>query len=97
MIVSIIFFILFLVGFIYVGKMNFKKDEPTDSEKFITEHKEVKEDNVFVYLNSQDAYSYIKSMPLQKRQFSYHIILDELFRVIRHCKVAAIAFFASNK
>ena len=61
MIVSIILFILLLVGFVYVGKLNFKTDEPTDSEKFVQEHEQVSDDNLFTYINSQDAYSYIKS------------------------------------
>lgn len=61
MIISIICFVLLLIGFIYVGKMDFKTDKPTDSEKFVLEHSQVPDDNIFTYVNSQDAYSYIKS------------------------------------
>lgn len=61
MIVSIILFIILLLGFIYVGKMEFKTDEPTESEKFVIEHEQVPDDHLFSYVNSQDAYSRIKS------------------------------------
>ena len=60
MVVSVILFILFMIGFVYIGTIDFKKGEVTDSDKFIQEHKEVENDNVFTYVNASDAYNYIR-------------------------------------
>lgn len=62
MVVSIILFILFIIGFIYVSTIDFKKDVVKDNEKFVQEHKEViDKDNVYSYINASDAYTYVKS------------------------------------
>ena len=61
MIVSIILFVLFIVGFIFIGTMDFSKKEVNDNEKFASEYKDViDKDNVYTYVNSQDAYVEIK-------------------------------------
>jgi len=60
MIVSIILFCLFMWGFIYFGSKDYKVNEISDSEKFVSEHKEVVEDNIFSYINSSDAYTYVR-------------------------------------
>lgn len=60
MITTIILFCIFMMGFIYYGSKDYTKNEVTDSEKFVSEHKEVVGDNVFSYINSSDAYTYVK-------------------------------------
>ena len=61
MILSIILFIIFILGFIYISSIDFSKKDINDNEKFASEHKEiVDKDNVFVYINNQQAISYIK-------------------------------------
>ena len=59
MIVSIILFCLFMWGFIYFGSRDYTVNEVSDSEKFVSEHKEVVGDNIFTYINGSDAYTYI--------------------------------------
>jgi len=59
MIVTIILFCVFMWGFIYFGTKDYQKNEISDSEKFVSEHKEANSDNVFTYINSSDAYTYI--------------------------------------
>lgn len=61
MIVSIVLFALFMWGFIYLGTKEYPTNEVSDSERFVSEHKEVSIDNVFTYINSSDAYTYIKN------------------------------------
>lgn len=60
MIFSIIFFILFMIGFIYFGKKDYSVNQISDSDKFVSEHKEVVKDNVFTYINVADAYNYVR-------------------------------------
>ncbi|MBQ6841276.1 MAG: hypothetical protein IJO63_04085 [Bacilli bacterium] len=60
MTVSIILFCLFMLGFIYFGSKDYKVNKITDSEKFVSEHKEVVGDNVFTYINASDVYTYIR-------------------------------------
>lgn len=61
MVVSIILFILFIIGFIYISTIDFSKKTVNDNEKFANEYKDIiDKDNIFVYVNSQDAYTYIK-------------------------------------
>ena len=61
MIISIILFVLFIIGFIYIGTMDFSKKEVNDNEKFASEYKDViDKDNIYTYVNSQDAYVEIK-------------------------------------
>lgn len=59
MIVTITLFILFVFGFVYFGTKEYPVNQISDSEKFVSEHKEVSTDNVFTYINSSDAYTYI--------------------------------------
>ena len=60
MIISIILFILFIAGFIYIGTIDFSKKEIDDNEKFAREYKDIiDKDNVYVYINSQDAANYV--------------------------------------
>ncbi len=62
MIVSIILFILFIIGFIYISTIDFTKTDINDSEKFASEYKDIiDKDNIYVYVNSQDAYAHVKS------------------------------------
>ena len=60
MIVCITLFLLFIIGFIYFGTKDYSVEKISDSEKFVSEHKEVVSDNVFTYINCSDAYTYIK-------------------------------------
>lgn len=59
MIISIILFILFIIGFIYFGTKDYAVKDVSDSDKFVSEHKEVVGDNVFTYINVSDAYNYV--------------------------------------
>ena len=60
MVVSIVLFILFMIGFIYFGTRDYTVNQISDNEKFVNEHKEVVKDNIFTYINVSDAYTYIK-------------------------------------
>ena len=60
MVVSIILFILFIIGFIYIGTIDFKKDEITDNQRFKEEHQIVSENNVYTYVNATQVYDYLK-------------------------------------
>ena len=61
MIISIILFIFFIFGFVYVSTIDFSKKEANDGEKFANEYKDiVDKDNIFTYINSQQALTYVK-------------------------------------
>ena len=60
MIVSIILFITFIMGFIYIGTIDFTAKEITDSQKFKEEHKIVSENNIYIYANATQIYDYIR-------------------------------------
>lgn len=62
MIISIILFILFIMGFIYISTIDFSKDLITDSEKFANEYKNIiDKNNIFSYVNNQQALLHVKS------------------------------------
>ena len=54
MVIYIIIFCLLIYGFIYLGKIDFKK-EVSDNVKFASNFNLVSEDNVFKYVNATDA------------------------------------------
>lgn len=54
MIVYIILFIFLIYMFIYLGNLDYEKDIP-DNERFASEFNLVSQDNVFKYINNQDA------------------------------------------
>ena len=54
-------FVLIIVGFIYVGSMDFSKKIVVDNEKFDSEYVHVNTDNVFKYVNHQDVYTKMKN------------------------------------
>lgn len=60
LIVCSLLFILFLIGFIYFGTKEYPVNEISDAQKFESEHKQVSKDNIFSYINSSDAYTYIR-------------------------------------
>ena len=61
MIISIILFIAFISGFIYIGTKDYTSNKVIDNQKFNKEHKEVKDnDNIFVYIDSSSALDYVK-------------------------------------
>lgn len=53
-------FVFFILGFIYLASKDYGVANTNDSQKFVSEHKEVDKDNVYVYLNASDVYSYLK-------------------------------------
>ena len=61
MIISLIFFILFIMGFVYISTIDFSKKGINDKEKFANEHKAIiDKENVYTYINNQEALTYIK-------------------------------------
>ena len=61
MIIYIILYGLLIYGFIYLGTRNYNKGEITDQKHFDQEFSMVDEENVFTYINSNDARRLIKS------------------------------------
>lgn len=61
MIIYIVLFIIFILLFIYFGTLENKTKEISDSEKFGNEYKIVTKDNVFSYINAQDASAYVRT------------------------------------
>ena len=60
MIISLIFFILFILGFIYISTIDFSKKDINDNEKFANEHKAIMDkENVYTYINNQEALTYV--------------------------------------
>ena len=59
MVITLTIFVLCIIGFIYLGKVDFSKDKPTDSVKMSMEHPQVSEDNVYEYINASQANNYI--------------------------------------
>ena len=59
MVVTITIFILCIMGFIYFGNIDYKKDLPKDNVLMNIEHKEVDINNVYEYVNATQANSFI--------------------------------------
>lgn len=60
MIISFILFIAFIIGFVYLSKLDYTKDVQDDNEKIHIEHKQIDYDNVYSYINATEAYNYIQ-------------------------------------
>lgn len=60
MIMYIVIFILLIIGFIYFGTRDYSVEKVPDNTKFNQEHSLVSEDNVFKYVNANEAYNYIR-------------------------------------
>ena len=59
MVITLTIFVLCIVGFIYLGKVDFSKNKPTDNIRINMEHPEVPVDNVYEYINASQANSFI--------------------------------------
>ena len=59
MVITISIFVLCIVGFIVIGKIDFNKDKPTDNVIMNREHPEVPVDNVYEYITAAQANNYI--------------------------------------
>ena len=60
-IISGIIFILLIIGFIYLGTRDYKKETITDQEQFSNEFQEIDENNIFTYVNASKVYSTLRS------------------------------------
>lgn len=60
-IISGIIFIILLIGFIVLGKNDYKKAEQTDNVVFSTEYEEIDENNIYTYTNASKVLQTIKS------------------------------------
>ena len=62
MIVSIILFVIFLIGFIYIGTVDFSNNNIDDNIKIAEEYKDILDkDNIYQYTNAQFINDYIRS------------------------------------
>lgn len=59
MVITLTIFVLCIVGFIYLGKVDFSKNKPTDNIRMNMEHPEVSKENVYEYINASQANNFI--------------------------------------
>ena len=55
-----IFFVLIIVGFIYIGTRDFSEKVVVDNERFDADYALVSKDNVFKYVNAVEVYAALK-------------------------------------
>lgn len=61
MIVSLLIFSFLIWGFIYLGSLDYSKKELDNAEKMHFEYSDIEENNVFIYMNSSDVFTYMKN------------------------------------
>lgn len=59
MVITLTIFVLCIIGFIYLGKVDFSKNKPTDNIRMNMEHPEVSKENVYEYINASQANNFI--------------------------------------
>ena len=105
MIIYIILFIICILLFIVIGKMDYNKPSVSDSEKFMNLYKGVPKDNLYVFANAQDVYKIVNKksgiilmgFPTNKWMSEYAIILNEICKEYKVDKIYYYDFLSDRE